>query len=215
MKLLTYIHNGTEQVGVRRDDDVIPLRDLSSEFPESLLEILAQDQLDAVREAFAKYDGDGVPVSAIQYQTLIPRPGKVVCIGRNYAAHAKEGGVEPPTFPEVFMRGAMSLLPHQGEIVRPQCSTKLDFEGEIAFIIGKTCRHATADEALGYVAGYSLFHDATLRDYQKFSSQWTVGKNFDSTGAFGPELVTADELPEGVAGLALTTRLNGELMQEG
>lgn len=215
MKLLTYIHNGTEQVGVRRGDEVIPLGDLSSELPASLLEILAQGQLDIVQEAFANYNGDGIPVAEIQYQTLIPRPGKVVCIGRNYAAHAKEGGAEPPTFPEVFMRGAMSLLPHQAEIIRPQCSEKLDFEGEIAFIIGKTCRHATAENALEHVAGYSLFHDATLRDYQKFSSQWTVGKNFDSTGAFGPELVTADELPDGVAGLTLTTRLNGELMQEG
>lgn len=215
MKLLTYILDGIEQVGIRREDKVVPVRDLSSDYPPSLLEILAQDKLDAIREAFANYDGEGIPISAIQYQTLIPRPGKVVCIGRNYAAHAKEGGAEPPTFPEVFMRGAMSLLPHQGEIIRPQCSTKLDFEGEIAFIIGKTCRHATADDALDYIAGYSLFHDATLRDYQKFSSQWTVGKNFDSTGAFGPELVTADELPDGVAGLTLTTRLNGELMQEG
>lgn len=215
MKLLTYILDGIEQVGIRREDKVVPVRDLSSDYPPSLLEILAQDKLDAIREAFANYDGEGIPISAIQYQTLIPRPGKVVCIGRNYAAHAKEGGAEPPTFPEVFMRGAMSLLPHQGEIIRPQCSTKLDFEGEIAFIIGKTCRHATADDALDYIAGYSLFHDATLRDYQRFSSQWTVGKNFDSTGAFGPELVTADELPDGVAGLTLTTRLNGELMQEG
>ena len=91
----------------------------------------------------------------------------------------------------------------------------LDFEGEIAFVIGKSCRHASEEDALDYVAGYSLFHDATIRDYQKFSSQWTVGKNFDGTGAFGPELVTVDELPEGAAGLTLTTRLNGELMQQG
>lgn len=215
MKLLTFIHNGTEQVGVRRGAGVVPVRGLSKDLPGTLLGILQQGKLDELRDLLAIHQGEEIPIADIQYQTLIPRPGKVVCIGRNYAAHAREGGAEPPTFPEVFMRGAMSLLPHRGEIVRPMCSEKLDFEGEIAFIVGKTCRHASANDALDYVAGYSLFHDATLRDYQKFSSQWTVGKNFDSTGAFGPELVTADELPAGVTGLTLTTRLNGELMQEG
>jgi 2-keto-4-pentenoate hydratase/2-oxohepta-3-ene-1,7-dioic acid hydratase in catechol pathway len=91
----------------------------------------------------------------------------------------------------------------------------LDFEGEIAFVIGKHCRHASEENALDFVAGYSLFNDGTLRDYQKRTSQWTMGKNFDQTGAFGPELVTVDELPGGAAGLTLTTHLNGELMQEG
>lgn len=215
MRLLTFIHNGIEQVGVRRGSDVIPIADLSPDMPNDLLGILAQGKLDTLGRALEAYSGEGIPASAIQYQTLIPRPGKVICIGRNYAAHAAEGGVEPPTFPEVFMRGATSLIPHNGSIVRPQCSEMLDFEGEIAFVIGTSCRHATEDNALDFIAGYSLFHDATLRDYQKFSSQWTVGKNFDATGAFGPELVTTDELPDGITGLTLTTRLNGELMQEG
>jgi 2-keto-4-pentenoate hydratase/2-oxohepta-3-ene-1,7-dioic acid hydratase in catechol pathway len=215
MRLLTFIHNGIEQVGARRGSKVVPVCDLSPDLPASLMEILAQEKLEPLRDALEAYRGDGIPLSDIQYQTLIPRPGKIVCIGRNYAAHAAEGGVEPPTFPEVFMRGATSLIPHQGHIIRPRCSEMLDFEGEIAFVIGKRCRHATEDNALDFIAGYSLFHDATLRDYQKFSSQWTVGKNFDGTGAFGPELVTTDELPDGVTGLTLTTRLNGELMQEG
>jgi 2-keto-4-pentenoate hydratase/2-oxohepta-3-ene-1,7-dioic acid hydratase in catechol pathway len=215
MRLLTFFHGGVEQVGVRRGSGVIPVGDLLPDMPASLIDILSQGGLDSLREPLETHSDDGIPVADIQYQTLIPRPGKVVCIGRNYAAHAAEGGAEVPTFPEVFMRGATSLIPHQGSIIRPRCSEMLDFEGEIALVIGKRCRHATADNALDHVAGYSLFHDATIRNYQKFSSQWTVGKNFDGTGAFGPELVTADELPDGVGGLTLTTRLNGELMQEG
>jgi 2-keto-4-pentenoate hydratase/2-oxohepta-3-ene-1,7-dioic acid hydratase in catechol pathway len=215
MRLLTFFHGGVEQVGVRRGSGVIPVGDLLPDMPASLIDILSQGRLDSLREPLETHSDDGIPVADIQYQTLIPRPGKVVCIGRNYAAHAAEGGAEVPTFPEVFMRGATSLIPHQGSIIRPRCSEMLDFEGEIALVIGKRCRHATADNALDHVAGYSLFHDATIRNYQKFSSQWTVGKNFDGTGAFGPELVTADELPDGVGGLTLTTRLNGELMQEG
>ena len=139
----------------------------------------------------------------------------MICIGRNYAAHAAEGGAETPTFPEVFFRGPTSLVTHQGAIVRPKCSEMLDFEAEIAFVMGKSCRHATEANALDYIAGYTLFNEATIRNYQKFSSQWTIGKNFDSTGAFGPELVTSDELPDGIAGMSLTTRLNGELMQDG
>ena len=215
MRLLTFIHDGVEQVGVRREDTVIPVTNFLPDPPDSLKSLLRHGLLGVMQEAFPKYTGPGIPAADVQYQVLIPQPGKLACIGRNYAAHAAEGGSDVPDYPEVFFRGATSLVPHGGAIIRPRCSTKLDFEGEIAFIIGKQCRHASEQNALDYVAGYSLFHDGTLRDYQKRTSQWTVGKNFDGTGAFGPELVTPDELPKGAAGLTLKTRLNGELMQEG
>lgn len=208
MRLITYIYNGREQTGARQDDVVIPVAG-------SIMQILAEGRLGEVQDDVSRFDGSAIPLSDIEYLPLIPRPGKIICIGRNYAAHAAEGGAETPTFPEVFFRGATSLVPHQGIIVRPPCSETLDFEGEFAFIIGKSCRHATEDDALDYIAGYTLFNDATIREYQRFASQWTVGKNFDSTGPFGPELVTSDELPDGMAGLSLTTKLNGELMQEG
>lgn len=215
MRLLTFIHDGEECVGVRRDGRVIPVRELSAAAPNDLLAILRDGLVEALRASLENTTANGIALSDVEYRPLLPRPGKIICIGRNYAAHAAEGGVAPPTFPEVFMRGATSLVAHQGNIVRPKCSDMLDFEGEIAAVVGERCRHATEPNALNCIAGYSLFHDATLRDYQKFSSQWTVGKNFDQTGAFGPELVTADELPAGISGLTLTTRLNGELMQEG
>ena len=215
MRLITFIHDGREQIGVRRDDVVIPVARIDPELPGSIMQLLADGRLGQLQDKVASFDGAGIAVDDIDYLPLIPRPGKIICIGRNYAAHAAEGGAETPTFPEVFFRGATSLVPHKGIIVRPPCSETLDFEGEFAFVVGKSCRHATEDNALDYIAGYTLFNDATIREYQRLSSQWTVGKNFDGTGAFGPELVTSDELSDGMVGLSLTTKLNGELMQDG
>jgi acylpyruvate hydrolase len=215
MKLLTFIHDGREQAGLRIDDHVIPVSSAAPDLPGTVLGLLAGGHLASLRSKADSYDGATIAVDDIEYQILIPRPGKVICIGRNYAAHAAEGGAETPTFPEVFFRGPTSLVAHQGTIVRPQCSEMLDFEGEIALVIGKSCRHATQENALEFIAGYTLFNEATIRNYQKFSSQWTIGKNFDDTGAFGPELVTSDELPDGIVGMNLMTRLNGELMQDG
>jgi acylpyruvate hydrolase len=215
MRLLTFIHEGAQQVGIRQGDEIIPVDNLAPELPGSMLGILAGGHLDTLRGKIEAYKGATHAVADIEYEILIPRPGKVICIGRNYAAHAAEGGAETPTFPEIFFRGPTALLAHQGAIVRPKCSEMLDFEGEIALVIGKSCRHATEANALEFIAGYTLFNEATIRNYQKFSSQWTIGKNFDDTGAFGPELVTADELPDGIVGMNLMTRLNGELMQDG
>jgi len=215
MRLITFNHDGREQIGVRQDDVVIPVANIDPELPSTIMQLLADDRLAELQDKASGFDGNGIAADDIGYLPLIPRPGKIICIGRNYAAHAAEGGAETPTFPEVFFRGATSLIPHQGVIIRPQCSETLDFEGEFAFVVGGSCRHATDDNALDCIAGYTLFNDATIRDYQRYSSQWTIGKNFDNTGAFGPELVTVDELPEGMVGRTLTTKLNGELMQDG
>ena len=144
----------------------------------------------------------------------VPRPGKVVCIGLNYRAHAEEGGNALPDYPAVFLRGATSLVGPQAPIILPDCSDKLDFEAELGVVIGRTARHVRGDP-LSYVAGYCCFNDGSVRDYQRKSTQWTMGKNFDGTGAFGAELVTADELPDGASGLRITSRLNGEIMQDG
>jgi len=215
MRLITFTHDDREQIGVRQDRHVVPVTAIAPELPGSIRSVLQDGLLGELQSKIVNFDGVGIALDDIEYLPLIPVPGKVICIGRNYAAHAAEGGADTPTFPEVFFRGATSLVPHRGSIIRPQCSEMLDFEGEFAFIVGKTCRHATEANALDFVAGYTLFNDATIRDYQRFSSQWTVGKNFDGTGALGPALVTSDELPAGLAGLTLTTRLNGTLMQEG
>lgn len=215
MKLMTYSRDGQEQTGVRIADRVIPVASIAPELPGDLRSLLAGGGLASLAAKLADSDATGIAIDEVEYRPLIPAPGKIICVGRNYAAHAAEGGAETPTFPEIFYRGATSLVAHKAAIIRPQCSDKLDYEGEIALVIGTRCRHASEDNALDFIAGYTLFNDATLRDYQRFSTQWTIGKNFDGTGAFGPELVTADELPDAMTGLTLTTRLNGELMQEG
>jgi 2-keto-4-pentenoate hydratase/2-oxohepta-3-ene-1,7-dioic acid hydratase in catechol pathway len=149
----------------------------------------------------------------ITFRTLIERPGKIVCMGLNYADHAKEGGNARPEYPSFFMRGPNSLTAHEAPIIRPTVSDKLDYEAELAFIVGKKARNLTKENALNCVAGYSIFNDASLRDYQRKTNQWTIGKNFDQTGAFGPWLVTPDELPTGAHGLQIQSRLNGNLMQ--
>lgn len=147
---------------------------------------------------------------------LIATPPKIFCIGLNYLDHAAESPYKDrPSYPAVFPRYATSLVGHGQPIVRPQVSDQLDFEGELVAVIGKGGRHIRKADALSHVAGYSIFNEGSIRDYQFKSPQWTVGKNFDDTGAFGPVLVTADELPPGAHGLKIETRLNGTVMQRG
>ena len=134
---------------------------------------------------------------------VVPRPGKFVCLGLNYVDHAKEGGHhELPPYPTLFMRGPTSLQAAGKPIARPALSETLDYEAELAVVIGKGGKAIPEEKALDHVGGYALFNDATIREYQRITTQWTPGKNFDQTGAFGPELVTPDELPRGAIGLA-------------
>jgi 2-keto-4-pentenoate hydratase/2-oxohepta-3-ene-1,7-dioic acid hydratase in catechol pathway len=143
----------------------------------------------------------------------IANAGKVLCLGLNYEDHAAESKQARPDFPVVFLRTNTSLVAHGQAIIRPLQSGALDFEGELVAVMGRTARHVARDTALDYVAGYSIFNDASIRDYQMRTPQWTVGKNFDGSGAFGPDFVTSDELPAGAAELAIETRLNGQVMQ--
>lgn len=152
-------------------------------------------------------------LSSITFKPPIDRPGKIVCMGLNYADHAKEGGNARPEYPSFFMRVPNSLTAHLTPIVRPRVSDKLDYEAELAFVVGKKAHHLTLENALDCVAGYSIFNDGSIRDYQRKTTQWTIGKNFDQTGAFGPWLVTPDELPLGCDGLTIQSRLNGQVMQ--
>ena len=144
----------------------------------------------------------------------LPAPGKIICIGLNYADHSAESGFAVPTYPTVFGRFASGLIGHGAPMVVPRQSPQLDFEGELVAVIGRGGRDIPADRALEHVAGYSIFNDGSVRDYQFKSPQWTVGKNFDDTGAFGPAYVPASALPPGARGLRLQTRLNGEVVQE-
>ncbi|KDP86906.1 fumarylacetoacetate hydrolase family protein [Cupriavidus basilensis] len=155
-----------------------------------------------------------LPLAAVRLLTPLARPGKIICLGLNYYDHAAEGGNAKPEYPAFFFRGATSLLAAEAPIQRPRCSDKLDYEAELAVVIGKRVRHASRADALNCVAGYACFNDASLRDYQRKTAQWTIGKNFDATGAFGPWIVTPDALPAGAAGLRIQSRLNGQVMQD-
>lgn len=157
--------------------------------------------------------GTEYPADSVSWLPPLTRPGKIVCVGLNYADHTKESHFEPQTYPTLFPRFDSSLIGHLAPMIRPLVSDSLDFEGEMAVILGRGGRHIAKAEALDCVAGYSIFNDATIREYQFKAPQWTVGKNFDGTGAFGPTFVTADDVPLGGAGLKLETRLNGQVVQ--
>jgi 2-keto-4-pentenoate hydratase/2-oxohepta-3-ene-1,7-dioic acid hydratase in catechol pathway len=144
----------------------------------------------------------------------IDPPGKIICVGLNYALHAKEGGHAIPTYPSFFLRVASSLVPAGAPVIRPKISNQLDYECELTIVIGKAGRHIAEADALDHVFGYTLFNDVSVRDFQRKTTQWTPGKNFDGTGPLGPWIVTAAELPPGAAGLRITTRVNGETMQD-
>jgi acylpyruvate hydrolase len=158
--------------------------------------------------------GEAIDLDQAQLHPPLASPGKIICVGLNYADHTAESQMEQPDYPTLFARFASGLVGHGAPIVRPNVSTYLDYEGELVAVIGKAGRHISESAALDHVAGYSIFNDGSIRDYQRRTPQWTMGKNFDGTGAFGPAFVTADELPPGADGLRLQTRLNGLVMQD-
>jgi 2-keto-4-pentenoate hydratase/2-oxohepta-3-ene-1,7-dioic acid hydratase in catechol pathway len=167
-----------------------------------------------MRQAYnALIQGKEIDPAGIEFLPPLPSPEKIVCVGLNYKDHAAESGFEAPPYPALFGRFPSSLIGHRQPIVRPRVSDQLDYEGELVAIIGKPGRNIPRERALEHVAGYSIFNDASIRDFQFKSAQWMIGKNFDSTGAFGPVFVTADELQPGAAGLRLKTRLNGVELQ--
>jgi 2-keto-4-pentenoate hydratase/2-oxohepta-3-ene-1,7-dioic acid hydratase in catechol pathway len=210
-------NNGYEGVGALSKGDLDTFIDVCATdplIPNSIQDIIqSQAHLDRVTAAIANSKGVIGNLNTITFKVPIERPGKIVCMGLNYADHAKEGGNARPEYPSFFMRGPSSMTAHLSPIVRPRVSDKLDYEAELAFVVGKKARHLTLDNALDCVAGYSIFNDGSIRDYQRKTTQWTIGKNFDHTGAFGPWLVTPDELPLGCDGLTIQSRLNGQVMQ--
>ena len=219
MRLISFEEQGQARIGVLKDASAQAFIDLSLAAPAlttDMTTLLAQPGgLAAAKDAAAKAPASAIkPMAGVKFLPLVPRPGKIVCLGLNYADHAAEGGHARPEYPSFFLRGATSMIGHNAPIIRPKASHKLDYEAELAVVIGKKARHLTPENALDCVAGYSCFNDGSLRDYQRKTNQWTIGKNFDGSGPFGPWLVTPDELPPGAAGLRIQSRLNGKIMQD-
>ena len=157
--------------------------------------------------------GEVVDEAALTVLPPVVRPAKIICLGLNYRDHAEESGLGIPEFPVLFGRFASSLIGHGAPIILPKVSEQLDWEAELVAVLAKGGKNITEADALGHVAGYSVFNDASIRDYQLRTPQWTAGKNFDDSGAFGPWLVTPDEVPAGAAGLKIECRVNGQVMQ--
>jgi acylpyruvate hydrolase len=184
------------------------------DYPGSLHTIVQHGPGGLEAAAAVLIDGRVIDLEQVELLPPLANPGKIICVGLNYVDHSIESGFTVPDYPTIFTRFASSLIGSGSSIIRPTASGQLDYEGEMVAIIGVTGRHIAESHALDHVAGYSIFNDASVRDYQRKSPQWTIGKNFDGTGAFGPYLTTADEIPQGGKGLRIQTRLNGAIVQD-
>lgn len=218
MRLVSYSTSAGSSVGVRVRERVVDISALRPDLPADMAELLAAGPavLRELAECLAGADTSRAPsLAELRLLPVIPKPGKVLCLGLNYIDHAREASLPIPKHPVVFLRATTSLVAANESIAAPLLSDQLDYEGELAVVIGKSGCDISVESALSHVAGYSVFNDITVRDYQLRGPQWTIGKNFDRTGAFGPELVTADELPPGADGLRIQTRVNGQTVQDG
>ncbi|WP_315704357.1 MULTISPECIES: fumarylacetoacetate hydrolase family protein [unclassified Bradyrhizobium] len=211
MKFASFTIDNTPSWGLVEGDGVADLGAvLHDRFPDLKSAIAA----DALKQAAAAAPGaPRHPLAAIGFLPVIPNPDKILCIGLNYETHRKETGRTEVENPTVFGRFANSQTGHLTNIVRPRVSTDLDFEGELAVIIGKPGRYITREDAWQHIAGYACYNEGSVRDFQRHTHQFTPGKNFPATGAFGPWLVTSDEIDD-LGPLKLQTRLNGQIVQE-
>jgi acylpyruvate hydrolase len=217
MRIINFVVGDAAHLGVRVGEDVVDLTIAAPQLPRDLGGLLnAGPQALAAAKKAADTAGREArrPLTGLQYLPPVHQPSKIVCLGTNYLGHVLEAGLTKPDFPPLFLRGSSTLLGHLQPMIKPRVSDQLDFEAELAIIIGKKARHVSKESALSYVGGYSCFNDGSVRDFQLRTSQWTLGKNFDDTGGFGPECVTPDELPEGASGLRIQCRLNGAVMQD-
>lgn len=212
MKLITYEHNGAVSYGAVLDGGIVDLgKRFGARYPD-LRAVLAADAVQELRQA-ALQDAVTLAYDAVTLLPVIPNPQKIFCVGLNYANHVAETRRPDSKYPSIFTRFADTQVGAGAPLLRPPVSTCFDFEGELAVVIGRGGRHIKQADALSHIAGYACYNDATVRDWQRHTHQWIPGKNFPGTGAFGPWLVTRDEIAD-TNQLVLTTRLNGEVMQQ-
>lgn len=211
MKLISYQYNGIDSYGAVLGDRVADLREVFGARAPDLKALIAADLLSEAAAVAGKATAT-LPLSEVRLLPVIPNPGKIVCVGLNYGDHVRETGREITEKPTLFLRVAESQVAHGEAIVMPPESSKLDYEGEIAIVIGKGGRRIAEAEAWNHVAGYACYNDGSIRDWQTATPQWTAGKNFWRTGGFGPWMVTRDEIADDQV-MTLVTRLNGQEMQ--
>lgn len=209
MRFVSFKHHGQVSVGVLHDGSIVDVSAVAPALPRSLKGIILSGIPADLSKRIAAAPAEArMPAEAAELLIPMADPGKVICVGLNYVNHVNEGRASIPDYPVLFMRCTTSLIGPGEPIIRPQCSEKLDYEAELMVIIGRRGKHLPEEEALDYVFGYSCFNEGSVRDYQRLSTQWTPGKNFDRTGPIGPSVVTADELPAGAKGLRIRSILN-------
>jgi len=212
MKVVTFERSGTRSYGILENDHILDVGSRLASRYADLRSVLAAGALQELSLGRTQ----GVPtlrVDEVKFEPVIPNPEKILCVGLNYISH-RTGTKRPETkFPSIFTRFADTQVGHETPVLRPSFSTAFDYEGELAVVIGRGGRYISEQDVSAHIAGYSCYNDVSVRDWQRHTAQWTPGKNFPSTGAFGPSLVTPDEIPD-LGALTLTTRLNGKVMQE-
>ncbi len=218
MKVVGFEADGGLRLGIVEGDQVIDLQAADPKVPVNLADVLAANNGDlkplgdiAKRAPASAHR----PLKGLKFGLPVARPGKILCLGLNYLEHVKEGSQRDniPKFPTIFMRCLTSMVPHEQPIIRPKVSEQLDYEAEMMLIVGKRAKHLTMANATSCIAGYSCSNEGSVREFQRKTTQWDMGKNFDRTGGFGPWMVTADELPDAGKGLKIQSRLNGTVMQ--
>lgn len=212
MRLVSFRRGSRDSWGIAKDDGVI---DAAARFGTrfaTLRDAIAGNAMPELRQMAATVKPE-LKLADVTYLPVIPNPDKIICVGVNYEEHRKETGRDPSQHSVLFTRFANTQVGHNSPMVKPKVSDKFDFEGELAVIIGRKARHVAEADALTCIAGYACYNDGSVRDWQNHTHQFTPGKNFVGTGAFGPWMVTADEIPD-PSKLTLTTRLNGQVVQQ-
>jgi 2-keto-4-pentenoate hydratase/2-oxohepta-3-ene-1,7-dioic acid hydratase in catechol pathway len=218
MKIVGFEANNGVRLGVIDGDNVVDLQAVDANVPADLAEVLRRSNgdLSSIGALVEKAPASARhPLNGLKYALPVAQPGKIICLGLNYLDHVKEGPQRDniPKFPSIFFRVLTSMVPHGQPIVRPKESIQLDYEAELVAIIGKRAKHLSMSNAVDCIAGYSCANEGSVREFQRHTTQWGMGKNFDRTGGFGPWMVTADEVPPGGKGLKIVSRLNGKTMQ--
>ena len=214
MKLVNFLYKGEKNIGALLDDGVCSFKSISDKYSMSMMEFIEQiDDLSPKVSKFINSNPEVIPLSEIEFLPVIERPGKVLAVGLNYKDHAKETGMDLPEVPMIFTKQSTSVLGHQGEIHKPKVSDAVDYEGEMAFVIGKKCRHVSKEEALDVIAGVTICNDVSVRDWQIASPTFTMGKSFDTHCPIGPYIVTMDEISD-IHNLKIKTYVNDELRQD-
>lgn len=215
MRLAAFMYQGRPAIGMVDSEQGYVVELTSCGLPDTLDALIGMgpEGLERARAA-AEASETKIALAHVEWLPPVAAPSKCIAVGLNYYDHAAETNFAAPEYPVFFNRYPSSWVAHNAAMIKPAASDQFDYEGELAVVIGKGGRDIPVELALEHVFGYSIFNDGSIRDFQMKSQQWMMGKNFDQSGSFGPFIVTHDELPEGARGLRLTTRLNGEILQD-